>query len=66
MEKAIDPVFHFPRGTRAGHSLHDLFEHLDFRDAACPAMTMTRRSAGCVISVLRGMRPAAGPGRGGP
>jgi exodeoxyribonuclease V beta subunit len=35
---AIDPVFRFPRGVRAGHCLHDLFEHLDFRAAAGPGL----------------------------
>lgn len=29
----IDPVFQFPRGVRAGHCLHEMFEHLDFTSA---------------------------------
>ncbi|AUB81363.1 exodeoxyribonuclease V subunit beta [Candidatus Thiodictyon syntrophicum] len=44
-EQAIDPVFRFPRGTRAGHCLHDLFEHLDFRDAVGPALAQATQSA---------------------
>jgi exodeoxyribonuclease V beta subunit len=32
-EKSEDEVFDFPRGTRAGHFLHALFERLDFIEA---------------------------------
>ncbi len=44
-EQTLDPVFRFPRGTRAGHCLHDLFEHLDFRDATGPALAPAAQSA---------------------
>ena len=35
----VDPVFRFPRGIRAGHCLHALFEELDFPTATGPALT---------------------------
>ncbi len=42
---APDPVFRFPRGARAGHCLHDLLEHLDFRTAAGPDLGRIAASA---------------------
>ncbi len=42
---ALDPVFRFPRGARAGHCLHDLFEHLDFRTADGPNLQRAAVSA---------------------
>ncbi|HYN77281.1 MAG TPA: exodeoxyribonuclease V subunit beta [Lamprocystis sp. (in: g-proteobacteria)] len=41
----IDPVFRFPRGARAGHCLHDLLEHLDFRTASGPTLRRAAESA---------------------
>jgi len=38
-EPAVDPVFRFPRGIRAGHCLHGIFEHLDFPSAEGAALT---------------------------
>ncbi|MGE5155256.1 MAG: exodeoxyribonuclease V subunit beta [Bdellovibrio bacteriovorus] len=35
---AVESIFRFPRGIRAGHCLHDLLEHLDFRDAQGPGL----------------------------
>jgi exodeoxyribonuclease V beta subunit len=41
----VEPVFRFPRGARAGHCLHDLFEHLDFRTAEGPVLRQAAESA---------------------
>ncbi len=30
---ARDPIFGFPKGSRAGNFFHDIFEHLDYTDA---------------------------------
>lgn len=43
--EAIEPIFRFPRGVRAGHCLHDLFEHLDFREAEGPGLEREARAA---------------------
>ena len=43
--QVVEPIFRFPRGVRAGHCLHDLFEHLDFRDAQGPGLEREARSA---------------------
>lgn len=43
--ESIDPIFRFPRGVRAGHCIHDLFEHLDFRDAQGPVLEHEAHSA---------------------
>ncbi|WP_295447591.1 exodeoxyribonuclease V subunit beta [uncultured Thiodictyon sp.] len=40
-----DPIFSFPRGARAGHCLHDLFEHLDFRTATGPTLERAATAA---------------------
>ena len=37
----IDPVFRFPRGIRAGHCLHGIFEELDFPQARGADLTAT-------------------------
>ena len=42
---AVDPIYRFPRGARAGHCLHDLFEHLDFRAATGPTLARATESA---------------------
>jgi exodeoxyribonuclease V beta subunit len=41
----IDPIFRFPRGIQAGHCLHDLFEHLDFRAAEGPELHRAAETA---------------------
>ena len=43
--EAIEPIFRFPRGVRAGHCLHDLFEHLDFCEAEGPGLEREARAA---------------------
>ena len=54
---SIDAVFRFPRGARAGHCLHDLLEHLDFRAAHGPVLR------GAVASALarHGIEPHWAP-----
>jgi exodeoxyribonuclease V beta subunit len=42
---AVEPIFRFPRGARAGHCLHDLLEHLDFRDAEGPGLDLEVQAA---------------------
>lgn len=41
----VRAIFRFPRGVRAGHCLHDFFEHLDFRDTAGPTLEREAQSA---------------------
>ena len=41
----LDPIFRFPRGIQAGHCLHDLFEHLDFRAAEGPELQQAAETA---------------------
>ena len=52
-----DPVFRFPRGARAGHCLHDLLEHLDFRAANGPDLG----SAAAAALVRHGLEPHWAP-----
>jgi len=54
LERTIGPeqgtgrtIFDFPRGTRAGSCLHDVFEHLDFRNGIRPTEGKRWRRAFC-------------------
>jgi exodeoxyribonuclease V beta subunit len=40
-----DPIYRFPRGVRAGHCLHGLFETLDFRETDAKLLREAARDA---------------------
>ncbi|MGD9003669.1 MAG: exodeoxyribonuclease V subunit beta [Desulfobacterales bacterium] len=40
-----DPIFGFPKGSRAGNFFHDIFEHLDYTDAFSDASQQTIQRA---------------------